>query len=118
LWYSGHDDCYVAVESTDRAVPVAILGRLLALLAGSALAGDAPVEVRDPAGVAVESLINDSYHWIGVLDTVSQNAVAVNLSATSEPWRLGRPHPERVDRTAVYDVADGTWRLTAPYRHS
>ena len=49
LRYSGHDDCYFVVESTDRAVPVALLSRLLALLAGSALAGASPVEVPDPA---------------------------------------------------------------------
>jgi hypothetical protein len=36
---SGHDDCYLAVESTDPAKPSSILGRLLALLAGSALLG-------------------------------------------------------------------------------
>lgn len=43
LWYSGHDDCYVAIESTDLAVPGAVLGRLLALLVGLVRGGLRPV---------------------------------------------------------------------------
>ncbi|MER7009717.1 hypothetical protein ABT297_42670 [Dactylosporangium sp. NPDC000555] len=42
------------------------------------------------------------------------SAATVNLSATSEPWRLSHPLPQRVDRIAVYDVAEATWRLTKP----
>ncbi|MFG2045706.1 hypothetical protein [Dactylosporangium sp. NPDC048998] len=111
LWYSGHDDCYVWVESTDRGVPAAILGRLLALLAGSALVDAAPVEVPDAAGTIVEALLEESRHWVGTLGAVSRNAVAVSLSAVSAPWRLGQPLPERVDRTAVYDFTEGVWHL-------
>jgi hypothetical protein len=114
LWYSGHDDCYVWVESTDRGVPSAILARLLALLAGSALVDAGPVEVPDAVDTLVEALIEESRHWVGTLGAVSQNAVAVNLSAVAAPWRLGQPVPERVDRTAVYDFAEGAWHLIVP----
>jgi hypothetical protein len=113
LWYSGHDDCYVWVESTDRRVPLAIFGRLLTLLAGSALVTDAlPVEVSDPSDTLVEALVAESQQWVGTLSTVSPNAVTVNLSATSPPWRLAHPLPDRVDRTAIYDMAEATWHLT------
>ena len=111
LRYSGHDDCYFVVESTDRAVPVALLSRLLALLAGSALAGASPVEAPDPASVTVTSLIEDGAHWIGVLGAASEDVVTVSLSATALAWRLGERLPERVDRTAIYDVKRRLWRL-------
>jgi hypothetical protein len=114
LRYSGHDDCYVAVESADRAVPVALLGRLLALLAGSALvepADAAAVEVPDPASMIAARLIEDSAHWVGVLDAVSEDAVTINLAATAAPWRLGQRLPERVDRIARYDVSQRLWQV-------
>jgi hypothetical protein len=116
LWFSGHDDCYVAIESTDRAVPAAVLSRVLALLVGSALVDGSSVQVPDPDSATAESLIEESRHWVGMLRTVSENQVTVDLSATSERWRLGQRLPERVDRTAVYDVAHGVWRLTAALR--
>jgi hypothetical protein len=116
LWFSGHDDCYAAVESTDRAMPAAVLGRLLALLVGSALGDDSSVDVPDADGAIVEALIEESRHWIGALSTMSENSVTVELSATSERWRLGQRLPERIDHTAVYDVALEVWRLAAPPR--
>jgi hypothetical protein len=112
LFYSGHDDCYFLAESADRMVPEALLSRLLALLVGSALLGTSPVEVPDPPGETVASLIVDGAHWIGVLGAVSENMVTVNLSATAEQWRLGQRLPERVDRTAVYHLREGSWRFS------
>lgn len=114
LWYSGHDDCYVWVESTDRRVAPAILGRLLALLAGSALVTAEPVEVTEPADSLVEALIGERHHWVGMLGAVSTSTVTVNLSATSEPWRLAHALPQGVDRIAVYEVAEAAWRLAKP----
>ncbi|MFC3499579.1 hypothetical protein ACFOOK_01005 [Micromonospora krabiensis] len=117
LWYSGHDDCYVWVESTDRRVPLAIFGRLLTLLAGSALVADAePVDVSDPSDALVEALVAESQQWVGALGVVSPTAVVVNLSATPQPWRLAHPPPGRVDHTAVYDIAEATWHLAEPAR--
>jgi hypothetical protein len=114
LWYSGHDDCYVWLESTDRGVCLAVLGRLLALLVGSALVDADPVQVPDPPDTLMEALIEQSRHWIGTLAIVSPNAVCVSLSATSGPWRLAQPIPEQVDLVSVYDVVQATWRLTSP----
>ncbi len=98
LRYSGHDDCYLRVESADRTVPAALLSRLLALLAGSALAGASPVEVPEPASVITASLIGDHPHWTGRLSAVSGDTVTVSLSAVAAPWRLGHPIPGRTDR--------------------
>ena len=92
-------------------MPALLLSRLLALLAGSALAGVSPVDVPEPASVIVTSLIEDNAHWIGVLGAVSENTVTVSLSAAAAPWRLDQPLPERVDRLAVYDGWQGSWRL-------
>ncbi|SIQ82282.1 hypothetical protein [Micromonospora avicenniae] len=112
LFFSGHDDCYVVVESTDRSLPAMIMGRLLALLVGSALVDASPVEVSEPGVEALESLLEQSRHWIGMLGITSRESVAVDLCATPEPWRLGQPIPARVDRSAAYDVASGVWRLS------
>lgn len=91
---------------------MALLSRLLALLAGSALAGASPAEVPDPASATVTSLIENDAHWVGVLGAVSENMVTISLSATAVPWRLGQLLPERVDRIARYDVRQRLWQLT------
>lgn len=113
LLYSGHDDCYLASESADPAVPAAVLARLLALLAGSALAGASPARVPEPGGALVRSLIADSAHWAGTLGAVSENQVTVRLTATREPWRLGHPLPDRADRLAICDLRQGSWRCSS-----
>ncbi|MER5267786.1 hypothetical protein ABTZ99_37375 [Actinosynnema sp. NPDC002837] len=101
VWFSGHDDCYVALESTDPALPAAVLGRLLALLAGTAL-DDA---VAEPDGALVADLVTRNAHWVGAVDRVSADSVTVNLTATSARWRLSAPPPDRVDHTVVLDRA-------------
>ncbi|MGC4878243.1 hypothetical protein ACLQ26_18550 [Micromonospora sp. DT43] len=110
LLFSGHDDCYVSVETTDRTVPAALLGRLLALLVGSALVDISWVEVTAPEIETVESLIEESRNWVGVIATTRRGTVTIDLHATSEPWRLGQPVPAQADRRAVYDVPAGLWR--------
>ncbi|MEV4388312.1 hypothetical protein AB0J68_21780 [Micromonospora sp. NPDC049580] len=112
LLFSGHDDCYVSVETTDRAVPTALLGRLLALLVGSALVDTSVVEVTAPQVETVESLIEESRHWVGEIVSTTRDAVTVDLHATSEPWRLGQSVPAQVTRRAVYDVANRVWRMS------
>jgi hypothetical protein len=113
LRYSGHDDCYIHVESADRTVPAALLSRLLALLAGSALAGASPVEVPEPASVIIASLIGDHPHWAGRLSAVSGDTVTVSLSAVAAPWRPRHPLPERTDRLLTCDVRQGLWRAAS-----
>lgn len=111
LRYSGHDDCYLLVESADRTVPAALLSRLLALLAGSSLAGASPVEVPEPASVITASLIGDHPHWTGRLSAVSGDTVNVSLSAVAAPWRLGHPLPERTDCLLTCGVRQRLWRV-------
>jgi hypothetical protein len=95
----------------------AVLRRLMALLVGSSLVDDASsVDVSEPDAAIVGSLIAQSPHWVGLLDTVSDDSVTVNMAATSERWRLAQRLPERVDRTAIYDITHRTWRLTAAHR--
>ncbi|WP_327040740.1 hypothetical protein OG400_24850 [Micromonospora ureilytica] len=112
LLFSGHDDCYVAIETTDRALPAAVLGRLLALLVGSTLVDTTAVEVTAPDAEPVQGLIAESRHWVGELGAATPGSVTVDLYATSEPWRLGQSVPKQVDRRMVYDVARRAWRST------
>lgn len=111
LRYSGHDDCYLAVESADRTVPVALLGRLLALLAASALPGATHADVQEPAAECAAALINESSHWIGVPAAASEGMVTINLTATEAPWRLGQRLPEHASQSALYDIKHGTWQF-------
>ncbi|MBD0669946.1 hypothetical protein [Streptomyces sp. CBMA156] len=116
FWYSGHDDCYLMAESTDPAVPPALLARLLALLAGSALIGAghaAPVEVPEPDEALPRRLIAESPHWVGSVRKVSGTTVTVGLSALPRPWRLGEQPPEQPGYAATLDLALGGWRLAS-----
>lgn len=88
LWYSGHDDCYVWVESTDQGIGPAILARLLALLAGSALAKAGPVEVTEPAGSLFEASIEESRHWMGVISGYAP--AAAKEGERTAMWSPGR----------------------------
>ncbi|SDT74254.1 hypothetical protein SAMN05216371_4679 [Streptomyces sp. TLI_053] len=116
LWFSGHDDCYLRVESTDPEVPGALLGRLLALLAGSALtdadADDAPpVLVPEPDPALAERLIATSAHWAGTVAAVSATEVALALTALPRRWRLRDPAPAGAWHTVTLDLVRGRWRL-------
>lgn len=114
FWFSGHDDCYLAVESMDPAMPASVLGRLLALLAGSALIGAdgaSSVRVPEPDNALPEQLIRESPHWIGAVGTASVTMVTVKLSALSQRWRLGQDLPERADRVATLNLDHGVWHL-------
>ncbi|MFJ6622052.1 hypothetical protein ACIQOW_31295 [Kitasatospora sp. NPDC091335] len=116
FWYSGHDDCYLTAESTDPAMPPALLARLLALLAGSALIGaghSAPVEVPEPDEALPRRLIAESPHWVGSVREATGTTVTVGLSALSQPWRLGGQPPERLDYAATLDLTRGGWGLAA-----
>ncbi|MFD8781761.1 hypothetical protein [Kitasatospora sp. NPDC059599] len=111
---SGHDDCYLLVESRDAAVPASLLGRMLALLAGSALieAGGVPsVRVPEPENALPERLLGENPHWIGNVGTASGDMVTVKLSPLSQRWHLGVMPPERARYTATLDLANGRWHL-------
>ncbi|WP_328792727.1 hypothetical protein [Streptomyces sp. NBC_00273] len=115
VWFSGHDDCYVLLETRDPALPAAVLARLLSLLAGSALAEltEEPFSrVPEPGPWIPEQLIAAAPHWIGALGTVTEDLVTIGLAALPDPWRLGISFPQQADLTATLDVRHGTWRIT------
>lgn len=115
LLFSGHDDCYLSVESTDPAMPSLLFGRLLALLAGSVLldAGGAPsVRVPEPDAALSQQLTAESPHWIGSAACATAGTVTIALSALPQRWRLDRHPPERADYTATLDLPHGSWHLT------
>ncbi|WP_380278733.1 hypothetical protein [Kitasatospora purpeofusca] len=115
LRFSGHDDCYVSLETTDPALPSAVLVRLLALMAGSALTDgqdSAPVRVPEPDRALAERLIATAPHWAGTLATASTTEVALALSPLPRPWRLTDPRPEHPACTATLDLLTGRWTLT------
>ncbi|MFB8240678.1 hypothetical protein ACFC58_29470 [Kitasatospora purpeofusca] len=124
LWFSGHDDYYLRVESTDPGVPGALLGRLLALLAGSALtdaAADAdaddavPVLVPEPDPALADRLIAAGPHWAGSVAAVSATEVTLMLTALPRRRRLADPAPAGAGRTVTLDLVRGRWQL-APGR--
>ncbi|MFF8265358.1 hypothetical protein [Streptomyces virginiae] len=103
VWFSGHDGCYVLVETRDPALPAAVLARLLALLAGSALAelAEEPFSrVPEPGPWLPEQLIATAPHWNGALGNVPEDLVTIRLAALAGPWRLGVSFPEQADLTA------------------
>lgn len=114
FWFSGHDDCYVLLEARDRALPVAVLARLMALLAGSALAeltGVPSVRVPEPESWLPEQLIATAPHWIGALGEVTGDLVTIKLAALPARWRLAVAFPQRADLMATLDVHSGAWRI-------
>ncbi|MQY10085.1 hypothetical protein SRB5_01890 [Streptomyces sp. RB5] len=112
VWYSGHDDCYLSVESTDPALPAAILSRLLTRQAASALADTgAVIPVPEPDTAMAERLIRENPHWIGVVGSAVANSVTLHLSAVPQPWRLDHALPDHADYTATLDTVHGTWQL-------
>ncbi|MFF3619086.1 hypothetical protein [Streptomyces sp. NPDC002467] len=116
LWFSGHDDCYVLLETRDSGLPAAVLARLLALMAGSAVAaltGEPASCVPEPGRWLPERLMATAPHWIGALDTLTEDLVTIRLAALPRPWRLNVPFPQRADLTVALDVRDGTWRQSS-----
>ncbi|MET3986262.1 hypothetical protein [Streptomyces sp. PvR034] len=119
VWFSGHDDCYAFLETSDPALPAAVLARLLTLMAGAALVEgerEPLPRVPEPDPGLAEQLIAAAPHWIGALveaadRTGGEQLIAIDLAALPAPWRLGEPFPRRADVTATLDVRRGTWRL-------
>ncbi|WP_043470757.1 hypothetical protein [Kitasatospora sp. MBT66] len=112
LWFSGHDDCYLRVESTDPAVPGALLGRLLALMAGSALTdADDAVPVPEPDPALTDRLIAAGPHWAGTVAAVSATEVTLTLTALPRRRRLSDPAPAGAWRAVTLDLVRGRWRL-------
>ncbi|WP_328492349.1 hypothetical protein OHS59_05980 [Streptomyces sp. NBC_00414] len=112
--FSGHDDCYVLLETRDPALPAAVLARLLTLLAGSALnelTARPSSRVPEPESWLPERLMATAPHWIGTLGEVTEDLVTIDLAALPARWRLTVSFPRRADLTATLDVRRGTWRI-------
>lgn len=115
VWFAGHDDCYALLETRAPDLPAAVLARLLALMAGGALANlsEKPSShVPEPGAWLPEQLIATAPHWIGALGEVTEDQVTIRLAALPEPWQLDVPFPQQADLTATLDVRHGTWRIT------
>jgi hypothetical protein len=69
VFYSGHDDCYLHVQSIDPTMPARILTRLIALFGGSALLDDntESVTVAEPQLSTAENMLRESEHWVGTI---------------------------------------------------
>ncbi|MEU8139296.1 hypothetical protein [Streptodolium elevatio] len=120
VWYRGHDDCFLRIETTDPAMPVSVFGRLLALSARSSLTGGdtarSSVAVPQPDTTLTARLIHESPRWLGIVDDSADpesRTARILLSALPEPWRLGGRPPEQVDHTATFDLGRGTWEFVA-----
>ncbi|MFC0843401.1 hypothetical protein ACFH04_06570 [Streptomyces noboritoensis] len=114
LWFSGHDDCYLTIESTDPTMPARVLSRLLALLAGSALANageTSSVRIPEPDTATTDRLIREHPHWIGAVEATSATLATIRLSALPQPWRLGQQPPAHADHIATLDLTRGTWHI-------
>lgn len=118
IWYSGHDDCALRIESTDPTVPVAVFGRLLALFARSAPTGGgaagSSVAIQEPDAVVLGRLLHESPRWFGVRADPGGSeggSARIHLSVLPERWRLDHMWPEQVDCTATFEPGRGTWEL-------
>ncbi|MCI4066924.1 hypothetical protein MRQ36_31930 [Micromonospora sp. R77] len=113
LYYSGHDDCYVHLETTDPTAPLRVLTRLLALKAGAVLLAEdehvGTVTVVEPPADLVTGLLARSDHWLGSVARTSPTGVTVSLAVRDRSWRLGDPVPELLPYRLTLDVPRGTW---------
>jgi hypothetical protein len=118
LYYSGHDDCYVHLETTDPTAPSRLLARLLALKAGAVLLDEDEeidtVTVVEPPADLVVGLLARSDHWLGSAARSSPTEVTVGLAVTQGPWRLSDPLPELLPYRLTVDLSRGTWVAPEP----
>lgn len=130
LWFMGHDHTSVWIESVDRAIIPALLGRQLALQVVDALAEvgtphalvgaqasnlellrAAPVRtdlaarlrttIADPPAALIETLLSRSLSWAGTFATATAEVVTVDLAVG-----------DRVEQVATYDISEASWQLT------
>jgi len=116
VYYHGHDDCYVHIQTTDPALPSRLFTRLLALLAGSALLGDQTesVVVPHPDQRVAFDLLRRASHWTGTLvDSRPGGSITIGLTPRDRGWRLGDPNPTDPSDLITLDPRNGEWRATA-----
>jgi hypothetical protein len=112
VYFNGHDDCYVYVESVDPVLPGRILARLLTLSAGSALLDDAAdtVVVPEPDVSLAAALLDRHPHWAAtVLETQPGRTVTMGITAIGRAWRLSDPAPAGTPLVITLDLGTGHW---------
>src|SRR5215469_15473696 len=110
VYYSGHDDCYAHIQTTDPALPSRLFTRLLALLAGSALLGDQTesVVVPHPDQRVAFDLLRRASHWTGTLvDSRPGGSITIGLTPRDRGWRLGDPNPTDPSDLITLDPRNG-----------
>jgi hypothetical protein len=113
LWYSGQDDCYFRVDSTDREVPARLLARLLALMAGSAVMdseGTDSVQLSEPATELTAELLAASCRWTGTL-AGSRPGEPVTIRLAADSWQPDGPLPSGVTGAVIFDPSSGHWNI-------
>jgi hypothetical protein len=113
VYYSGHDDCYVYVESVDPVLPARILARLLTLSAGSALLDDNDADavvIPEPDVSLAAVLLHHHPHWAAtVLETQPGRTVTIGITAIERAWRLSDPTPAGTPLVITLDLGTGHW---------
>ncbi|SNR96920.1 hypothetical protein SAMN05216276_100240 [Streptosporangium subroseum] len=110
VFYSGHDDCYLHVESVDPTMPTRIFTRLIALFGGSALLDDdtESVMVAEPQFSIAENMLRESTYWVGtILDRDPWRRMTMGFTPTR--WRLGSPLSEDISLQLAFDLKSRTW---------
>jgi hypothetical protein len=115
VYYSGHDDCYIHIQTTDPTLPSRLFARLLATLAGSALldARTESVVVPHPDPHLTADLLRQGNHWIGiVVDSRPGSTVTIGLTPRDRPWRLGDHIHTAPSYLITLGLQNGAWRVT------
>jgi hypothetical protein len=111
--FSGHDDCYVLIETRSAELADAVLGRTIAIFAGTMLsnAGRTP-EVVEPDAAVLRSLFAKSPDWTAHPSNTAVSGDTVDLSLAAVPWRVGEFPTGRVDGVLSYRLESGQWHVS------
>lgn len=92
MYFGGHDDCCFYAESRDDRLPLRIMSRLVAVLAGATLLKEATgdVTLAEPDEHLASRLFDQSDTWVGT-GRVEDADVVIEL--TPSEWRLGQAIP-------------------------
>jgi len=112
VYFSGHDDFYVHVETIDPTLPARLLSRFLALFAGSALLSDGAdiLTIDEPDQELAEHLLQGGTHWAGtIVETHPGRRTTLRVAARTRPWSLTGPLPADFARILTFDLETSTW---------
>ncbi|GAA2389108.1 hypothetical protein Cme02nite_71250 [Catellatospora methionotrophica] len=114
LWFGGHDDCYLNLETASADLVSLLLARLLALRAGTALLIDGDLAAEDvvvpqPPVALAAALLAVSSAWVGRVAQVRAGAVELALAPVDVRWRTGNQLPGDMPYTLTLDLPSGRW---------